>query len=317
MNIVDDFSGFHWTRMLKLKSDTFHAFRDWVPGAETQSGQRLCYVVTDNGELRSNEMAHWCTEKGVTHLFTAPYTSLQNGKVERLHRTLMNKARAMRLACNAPLNMWDEFMLTSSFLSNLTTSKSANGKTPHELWFDRKPNLSHLREIGCKAYVLIPTNNPKIAARSIECVLIGYTPNSKAYRCWHRESGRIFDSYHVTFVEHLDLTIPPPNSITDSPPVPTTSTNDNTLTVTPPAPPPLRRSACPHAIAPSREETDDGLRHGRAMTRALEQIRAAAQRSHTGHTDHPEKDDADVATALTVDVDSPDDVTVPVDRGSK
>jgi hypothetical protein len=164
-----------------LKSDAFHTSRDWVPAVKTQSGKRLCYVITDNGELRSAEMVSWCAEKGVTHLFTAPYTSLQNGKVERLHRTLMNKSRAMRLACHAPLHMWDEFTLTSSFLSNLTTSKPLNGKTPHELWFNVKPNLSHLCEIGCKAYVLITTNNPKIAAQSIECVLIGYTPNSKAY----------------------------------------------------------------------------------------------------------------------------------------
>ena len=181
MNIIDDFSGYHWMWLLKLKSDAFRSFHDWVPAVETQSGKWLCYVVTDNGELHSAEMASWCTERGITHLFTAPYTSLQNSKVEHLHHTLMNKSHAMRLACQALLHMWDKFTLTSSFLSNLTTSKPLNGKTPHELWFNVKPDLSHLRKIGCKAYVLITTNNPKIAARSIECVLIRYTPNSKAY----------------------------------------------------------------------------------------------------------------------------------------
>ena len=31
-----------------------------------------------------------------------------------------------------------------------------------------------------------------------------YSPHSKAYRLWDTTSGRIFDSFHVTFMEHLD-----------------------------------------------------------------------------------------------------------------
>ena len=63
---------------------------------------------------------------------------------------------------------------------------------------------SHLREIGCRAYVLNSTANPKIAVKSVECMLVGYLLNAKSYQCWHRESGRIVDSHHVTFVEHLN-----------------------------------------------------------------------------------------------------------------
>jgi len=35
------------------------------------------------------------------------------------------------------------------------------------------------------------------------CILIGYTPHAKAYRLWDTTTGRIFNSYHVTFIEHL------------------------------------------------------------------------------------------------------------------
>ena len=108
--------------------------------------------------------------------------------MERLHRTLMNKARAMRLACDAPLYLWDEFVQTDSYLSTLTASKLLGGRTLHELWFGSRPSISHLREIGCCVYVLVSGNNPKIAARSLECVLIGYAPHAKAYRCWERGS---------------------------------------------------------------------------------------------------------------------------------
>ena len=256
-SIIDDFSGYHWTRLLKMKSDAFRAVRGWLPAAETQSGERLRYLITDNGELRSAEMASWCAERGITHLFTTPYTPLQNVKVERLHRTLMNKARSMRLAYSAPLQMWDEFVLTASFLSNLTITKSLNNKTPHELWFSAKLGLSRLREIGCKAYALITNNNPEIAARSIECVLIGYTPNSKAYRCWYREGARIFDSYHVTFIERLNL-MPQPSTLSETlPPFnpmngPSPSSPISTTNATPPPAPStsLRRSTRPSDIFP-------------------------------------------------------------------
>ena len=92
MNIIDDYSGYHWMCLLKTKTEASSKLREWLMVAETQSGEKLCYLVTDNGELRSNEMAQWCAECGVTHQFTAPHTSAQNGCIECLHRTLMNKA---------------------------------------------------------------------------------------------------------------------------------------------------------------------------------------------------------------------------------
>ncbi len=191
MNLIDDYSRYNWTHLLKAKSDTFGAFCTWLTATEIQSGKKLCYVLTDNGELCSTDMAHWCADRGITHQFTAPHTSAQNGRVEHLHRTLMDKACTMRLACDAPLQMWDEFIVTASYLTNLTASHTLNGRTPHELWFNAKPSISHLREIGCRAYVLISGNNPKIAAHSLECILIRYTPNSKAYRCWDRQGSHV------------------------------------------------------------------------------------------------------------------------------
>ena len=109
----------------------------------------------------------------------------------------------MQLSYNAPASLWDEFCTTSAYLTNFTASSSLNGKTPYEFWFDRKPSLSHLHKVGCRAFALIQTHNPKIFQRSILCVLIGYAPHAKAYRLWDTSTGRIFNSYHITFIEHL------------------------------------------------------------------------------------------------------------------
>ena len=209
MNIIDDFSGYVWSIPLHSKSDAFPAFQIWHKAVMVQTGDTLRIIVSDNGELVSKAMADWCQSLGIDHQRTAPYTSTQNGRVERLHRTIQGKARAMRISCNAPGNLWDEFFLTAAYLTNLTAATANNGRTPYELWFGKLPSLSHLREIGCRAFALHTPSPSKIYARSGPCILIGYSPHSKAYRLWDPASSRIFDSFHVSFTEHLDASPSP------------------------------------------------------------------------------------------------------------
>jgi hypothetical protein len=87
----------------------------------------------------------------------------------------------MQLSCNAATTFWDEFCATSAYLSNLTASSTLNGKTPYEAWTGCIPSLSYLCEIGCRAFALIQTTNPKIYHRLRPCILIGYAPHAKAY----------------------------------------------------------------------------------------------------------------------------------------
>lgn len=113
-----------------------------------------------------------------------------------MHCTLMGKARTMRLYAKLPPKLWDEFYLTAAHLHARTTSRPLKGKVPFEIWYGKKPD-SYLREIGCRAFVLIQnSHNPKIYARSIECVLIGYDAESKTYRCYH-QTNKVISSLHV------------------------------------------------------------------------------------------------------------------------
>src|SRR6266702_2259997 len=128
----------------------------------------------------------------------------------------------MRLACNTPASLWDEFCATAAYLTTLTAATANNGKTPYELWFGRKPSLSHLKEIGCRAFALHTPALSKVYQRSFPCILIGYAPHSKAYRLWDPSSSHVFNSYHISFTEHLDSESSPlsPGTVlgTSSPP---------------------------------------------------------------------------------------------------
>ncbi|KAF7372211.1 Integrase catalytic domain-containing protein [Mycena venus] len=170
LDIVDDYATRGWCIPIPNKAAAFPFLQAWAMGIEARTGERIGCINIDNGELKSDEFEQWCARRGTQIKYTAPHVSKQNGKVERFHRTIHAKARAMRIYCNAPPNMWDEFCLTAAYLQARTPSSSQDGRTPHECFERVKPNVAHLREIGCRAFVLIEDNNPKVYERSIECI---------------------------------------------------------------------------------------------------------------------------------------------------
>ena len=215
MNIVDDYTNHPWSIPLKNKGEAYRYLKAWETARETETGLKVETYNVDNGELKSEDMKKWLESRGTQLRFTAPYTSAHNGRVERMHRTLMGKARTMRIYADLPTNLWDELYLTSSHLHAKTPTRSLGNLTPFEKWHGREPDYSYMREIGCKAFVLIQNrHNPKIYECSIECVLVGYDINSKSYRCYHRPTKRIISSYHVRFLESHEGHHPPPSQST-------------------------------------------------------------------------------------------------------
>jgi hypothetical protein len=247
MDIIDDFSSYSWSIPLASKSDAFPALEAWTQAREVETGLKVGILRSDNGELKSSSVREWLLTRGTSHQFTAPYTSAHNGRIEHLHRTLMGKARAMRTLCDIPANRWDEFVLTATYLTNRTPVTSQLGYTPYERWFSHKPDLSHLHEIGCRAFVLIQNrHNPKIFNRSTECILIGYSLDSKAYRCYHRAMHKVFVSHHVSFIESFNDHHTPlhPGSMLSNPPA----------TSRPDAPSPNHQRATATDITDSNED---------------------------------------------------------------
>ena len=51
-----------------------------------------------------------------------------------------------------------EAINTAIYLQNRLPTKSSD-VTPYERWMDEKPNLSHLRIFGCKAYAYVNKTN--------------------------------------------------------------------------------------------------------------------------------------------------------------
>ncbi|KNZ72123.1 Copia protein [Termitomyces sp. J132] len=123
-----------------------------------------------------------------------------------MHHILMGKAHAMRVTARCPPCLWDEFYLTAAHLHGKTKTSAVQDATPDKLWYGKKPNYSYICRISCQVFVFIQNkHNPKIYKQSIECVLIGYNQNSKAYRCYDYAAKKVGSLYHMQFIEsHKD-----------------------------------------------------------------------------------------------------------------
>lgn len=81
-----------------------------------------------------------------------PYTPEQNGSVERENRTVVEAARTMLHAKNMEIKFWAEATNAAVFILNRTGTSSMVGKTPYELWYNKKPKFNHLQIYGSKVY---------------------------------------------------------------------------------------------------------------------------------------------------------------------
>ncbi len=202
MELVDEYTGMIWSISLRSKDRAFHELKKWEKQRKLECGEEVGIYRVDGGELDSDEMREWIANHGTKEQLTAPYTSAQNGIVERSHRVIFELGQTMRIACGAPPNTWDYFNETAAYIAQRRPCRAQPNMTPYEVWYGKKPDMSHMREIGCKAFVLIQNkHNPKIYDKSLECVLIGYASNAKAYLCYHKASHKVITSFHVRFKE--------------------------------------------------------------------------------------------------------------------
>ncbi|RVX19280.1 Retrovirus-related Pol polyprotein from transposon TNT 1-94 [Vitis vinifera] len=85
---IDDLSRMTWVYFLKTKSQVLSVFKSFKKMVETQSGQKVKVLRTDNGgEYTSKEFNVFCQEAIIVHQLTAPYSPQQNGVSERKNRT--------------------------------------------------------------------------------------------------------------------------------------------------------------------------------------------------------------------------------------
>ena len=163
-----------------------------------------------------------------------------------MNRTLLNNVRAMLADADLPNTFWFEALTYAAHLHNLSPTRALENMTPEEAWSGNKPDVSHLRVFGSKAFVHVPDNQrSKLGAKSLVCTFLGQAPNLKVFRLIHKPTRTFFESRDVIFDEGqqvyqrvtLEKYTTPPSTNANAAPPPNITPTLPTPTAAPPADP--------------------------------------------------------------------------------
>jgi histone deacetylase 1/2 len=201
--VIDDFSHYVWTFPLHLKYDTFSALSNFFAYVSTQFGCTIKVVQCDNGREFDNSASRaFFLAKGVYLRVSCPYTSPQNGKAERMHRTANNVTHTLRFQASMPPTYWADALATTTHILNRLPTKTLHMSTPFFALYGTLPSYHDLCTFGCTCYPNLTATTPhKLAPGSSLCVFLGYSPDQKGNRCLDLATNRVIVSRHVVFDE--------------------------------------------------------------------------------------------------------------------
>ena len=105
----------------------------------------------------------------------------------------MESARSMFAHSKLQNLFWAEAIANSAYVRNrLPTTAFTTPITPYEKWYERKPNVSHLRVFGCIAYAHVPdVQRQKLDKKAKKYRFVGYSQQSKGYRLLEDKSKKV------------------------------------------------------------------------------------------------------------------------------
>nr|GFB58213.1 hypothetical protein [Tanacetum cinerariifolium] len=152
-------------------------------------------VRTDKGTKFLNQTLHaYFAAEGIRHQTSVARTPKQNGVVKRRNRTLVEAARTMLSAAKVPLFFWAEAIATACLTQNRSLVIPRHEKTP--------PSVKFFHIFGSICYIVRDGENlDKMKEKGDECIFVGYSTQSRAYRVFNKRTRVIMESIHVNFDE--------------------------------------------------------------------------------------------------------------------
>lgn len=140
---------------------------------------------------------------GIIHRLTSPVNSHENGIVERTNRTLVELARSMLRSKSLPERFWAEALAVTDHVRNQVNTRGPPGnRTPYQVMFRRKPDLSYLKVFCCRfGYKANNAVSSKLDNKAEGAIMIGYARGASGYRPPDRKKGVVIVLRDVRFDE--------------------------------------------------------------------------------------------------------------------
>ena len=203
VTFIDDKSRFTAVYFMKTKDQVLEKFKEYEAMVTNMTEKKIKILRSDNGgEYTSKEFSNYLKEKGIQHQLSVPRTPQQNGVAERMNRTIQETARSMMYNAGQDKKFWAEAVCTAVIIRNRSPTVAVDNMTPYECFYGIKPDVSHFKVFGCKAYMHVPKENrKKWDSKTKKCIFVGYSITSKGYRLYDPVSRKICVSRDVLFDE--------------------------------------------------------------------------------------------------------------------
>lgn len=172
-----------------------------------ERGQKIGILQSDSESVfKDGKVIDWCCENGIDSQYSPAYFHEANGKTERAIRTIITMARTMMLAADAPANLWEYAIIYAVRIYNRTPKPNLDMKTPHEIVFEQKPDISGYIPFFAKGWTLKYKDEKKRKGKfdsvSETCRFIGIPHNSKNSFLIKMDDGRVIVRRDCQFDEH-------------------------------------------------------------------------------------------------------------------
>jgi hypothetical protein len=161
-------------------------------------------------------MNTYCKAHGIAYEKTVPDSPPQNGIAKHTNLMIYSMACAMLIDVNLHNYFWPFTVLTTTHIKQCVPHASLPpNMTPLQLWFNHKPNLSHLCPFSTKCTAHVLTNHAtKFEPHGETERFLSYAKDAKGYLIWvtnpDNNGGTLKTQRDVIFHE-LPVPVPSPS----------------------------------------------------------------------------------------------------------
>ena len=128
LTLIDDCT--RYVYLLRSKDEALETFQHFKNEVENQLDRKIKVIRSDRGGEYEAPFGDFCSQHGIIHQTTAPYSPQQNGVAERKNRTLKEMMNALLLSSRLPQNLWGkQFFPQIIFSTEYLTRKPINPPT--------------------------------------------------------------------------------------------------------------------------------------------------------------------------------------------
>jgi hypothetical protein len=151
------------------------AFKEFHAKVERETGRKLKCIRSDNvGEYRGPFEMN-CRLYGIQQQNIVPKTAQQNGRAERMNRTLTERVTTMLSHAKLPNQFWAEALMIAVYVLTLSPCLPLDGDIPQKVWSGKEVSYKHMKIFGCRAFVHVPRDErSKLDRKTKQCVLLGH-----------------------------------------------------------------------------------------------------------------------------------------------